>query len=124
MHFLILLWKFIIIDLTAVALEGATLRTHSVWRSAWFRLRSKVMAKSETLKARVRRARSRGKEPPDVSGTSKIIDPIAKFSETGEIVWNEDLVKEIEKLGENPSPQAGQRGRGRAPDPRPNRGGR
>ena len=34
LHMLILLWKFVIIDLTAVALEDATLRAHSVWRSA------------------------------------------------------------------------------------------
>jgi len=114
LHLMLLLWKFIIIGLTAASLEDATLQPHAVWRSAWLRLRSKVLAKSEVLKARVRRALSRGREPPDVSGATSVIEPIAKYGSTGEVEWNESIVKKLEQLGEPPPkptrPRAGQRG--------------
>ena len=45
-----------------------------------------------------RRAEGRGTEHKDLSSRSTQIEPLAEFSENGELVWNDDLVKKIEAL--------------------------
>ena len=112
-HFLLLLWKAIIIALTAKNdVEGETMHTHSLWAMAWSRFKSKTQTKSEMLQAKVRRAESRGCEPPDVSGV-RVAAPLAEFSERGDITWDPEMQCAIEKMCEAPKkePRAGQRGR-------------
>ena len=59
--------------------------------------------KIETLRIRVeevrRRADSRGEPPPDLSKRSKPIEPIARFSEDGKLIWNDTITIRIRSLG-------------------------
>jgi hypothetical protein len=111
-NFLLLIWKATIIALTANALEGEPIHTHSLWAMAWARFKSKTQTKSVMQQARVRRAESRGCEPPDVSGV-RVAAPLAEFSERGDITWDPEIQCAIEKMCEAPKkePRAGQRGR-------------
>jgi hypothetical protein len=63
----LLLWKYIIYELTQVATEDATFHVHSVWAAAWVRLEKKILAKSEAIKPVVLRAESRGDDPPNMT---------------------------------------------------------
>ena len=102
MHLLI--WKHLITHLTKISTEDATLSTHEIWRLAWNSFQTKAEAKAEALKERVRAARARGKDPPDVSGSSRLIEPIGRYDARGEIRWDINLKAEIESLAKAPEP--------------------
>ena len=98
----LLLWKFVISSLTRVETEDAKFEIHEVWRATWFRLERKALAKLVGVKTTLLRAESRGNEPPDIALRGLCLAPLAKFTETGELKWDDDIVQRIKKLGETP----------------------
>ena len=71
--------------------------TAEIWRDAWLRFERKVLAKSEVLRAQVRRDESRGKEPREISCT--VAEPIAAFGPRGQILWSKKIKSHIATLG-------------------------
>lgn len=101
-NFHLLLWKHVIFSLVQVDTEDEPFAPHKIWGVAWIRFEKKTLALQERAKQVLRRAASRGNEPPDVSARGRPMHPIAKLSVTGEIEWNDGLVEAIKKLGEKP----------------------
>jgi len=98
----LLLWKYVIYELTVVETEDATFSTHDAWREAWRQFTRKTRIKGEIAQAFARLMDSRGKPPPDLSRYSKHIAPLGVFTESGQIRWNKELEEEIIKLGTTP----------------------
>ena len=94
-HFHLLIWKHLITQLTKISTENAKLSIPDIWKLAWRDFAAKVEAKAEGLRERLRKAESQGKEPPDVSSSSKLTEPIARFSANANILWDEDITREI-----------------------------
>ena len=101
-----LLWKQFIAQLVRIELEGEKFDATQVWAPAWARLEKKVLALKFKVNEIKRRAESRGEEIPDLSKRSKAIDPIAKFSENGDLKWNDEFVKEIKSFAQRAKPRA------------------
>ena len=100
----LLLWIYTIYHLTCVATEDATFAPHEVWQAAWAQFESKAKSKSVALKARYRRARSRGDPEPDLTGASKLITPFGHFTETGDLKWDPDYAAKLAELRQPPAP--------------------
>ena len=98
----LLLWKHLIRGLVRVETEDRALRTHEIWRGAWGDFERKALAKSEKLSIALRRAESRGKDPPDLSNRGAPIAPLGTYNEAGEVVWDSTLVARIKELGAEP----------------------
>ena len=79
-------------------IEGEKYAEHKVWAPSWKRIEKKVLALKEKVDIEVRRSEGRGEEVKDMRRKSKPVEPIAEFTESGDLVWNEDLVNEIKKL--------------------------
>ena len=99
----LLLWKQLIALLVRIELEGDKFTTQQIWGSAWARLRQKILALRHRVDETLRRAESRGEEPPDVSKRTRWVEPLASFDKTGHFKWNDDLVAELDKLGKAPN---------------------
>ena len=50
----------------------------------------------------LRRAISRAEEPPEMEKRSNPLEPLAKWTQEGTLVWNERLVDAIKKLAGDP----------------------
>ena len=98
MNFHLLLWKYLIYQLTIVETEDARFQIKDVWQAALQRFKSKTLAKQASLRTDALRAESRGWSPPDLSKKGKCLQPLATVSKDGEIVWNEPLINRIEAL--------------------------
>ena len=94
----LLLWKHLIALLVSIEEEGEKFAEHKVWAPSWKRIEKKVLALKEKVDIEVRRSEGRGEEVKDMRRKSKPVEPIAEFTESGDLVWNEDLVNEIKKL--------------------------
>ena len=73
-------------------------RTYGEWGGAWTRFERKVLALGTRVSEDVRRGEARGEEPKDMRKRSRPVEPLASFSEEGELVWNEELVSKIRAL--------------------------
>lgn len=100
----LLLWKQLIAVLVRVELEGEKFSVEKVWAPAWTRLKTKILALRHRVGETLRRAASRGEEPPDVSNRTRWVDPLASFDKEGIFKWNDDLVSKLEKLCKKPKP--------------------
>ena len=87
-----------------VELEGEKFSVEKVWAPAWTRLKTKILALRHRVGETLRRAASRGEEPPDVSNRTRWVDPLASFDKEGSFKWNDDLVSKLEKLCKKPKP--------------------
>ena len=65
---------------------------------------TKILALRHRVGETLRRAASRGEEPPDVSNRTRWVDPLASFDKEGIFKWNDDLVSKLEKLCKKPKP--------------------
>ena len=92
----LLLWKQLIALLVRVELE--------VWAPAWTRLKEKNLTLWYRVNEALRRAESRGEEPPDVSKRTRWLDPLASFDETGAFEWNKELYSQLENLCKKKAP--------------------
>ena len=99
----LLLWKHIIFSLVQVDTEDEPFVAHRVWSVAWSRFEKKALAKQEGTKLALRRAASRGDEPPDVTNRGDPMSPLAEINAEGDLVWDDDLVEKVKKLGMKPS---------------------
>ena len=94
----LLLWRQFIGMLVGIEFDGASFNEAQVWHQAWKRFKSKCDAASVRKREMVRRAISRGEEPPDVSKHSCPAKPLAEWCQDGTLQWNDDLVQKIESL--------------------------
>ena len=94
----LLLWKHFIALLVRIELEGEKYDEKQVWAPAWTRLERKVLALKYRVDEAVRRAESRGEQPPDLSKRSKCVAPLASFDKEGKLSWNTEMVEKIKKL--------------------------
>ena len=94
----LLLWKQLIGLLVQIELEGEKFAVSKVWAPTWIRFERKVLALKEHVDRRLRRAESRGEQPPQVSKISRCILPLAEFNDEGSLVWNKQIVDKIKKL--------------------------
>ena len=92
-------------------MEGEKYRAESVWAPTWARLERKILALKEKVDIEVRRQESRGDQPRDMRRKSRAIEPLASFTERGDLEWNENLVKRLKTLGK---PATGQANAGRS----------
>ena len=83
-----------VVAVSHVAWPIILLCTWSTW-SAVYRV-------NETL----RRAESRGEDPPDVSKRTRWLDPLASIDEAGsfELAWNKELYTKLENLSKKHAP--------------------
>ena len=95
----LLLWKHLIALLVQIEEEGEEYAEHRIWAPTWIRFERKVLALKEKVDIEVRRSESRGEPVRDMTRKSKPVEPIASFTETGDLEWNEDLVSRIKELG-------------------------
>ena len=95
----LLLWKHITALLVKIELEGEKYAEEKIWAPAWIRFERKVLALKEKVDMARRRAEGRGEKPRDMSGKTKHVEPLASFTEHGELKWNEQLVKAIKEKG-------------------------
>ena len=102
----LLLWKQLIALLVRIELEGDKYDEAQVWAPAWKRLEKKILALKERVEQEIRRAESRGDPPRDVSGRSKVIEPLAKFTKEGKLEWDKDLIEKIKAWGKSASASA------------------
>ena len=63
----LVIWKYIVYNLTLAETEGKAFETRHVWRAAWKCFKSKVDAKSIVLRRLVQRSESRGENVPDLT---------------------------------------------------------
>ena len=75
--------------------EDAKFSKKHVWRSTWRRYESKSLALYEKVQVVMRRAESRGEDPPDPQKRGHPMEPIASISEAGDLIWNTEIVKAI-----------------------------
>ena len=94
----LLLWKHLIALLARVEEEGEKYAEHKIWAPTWIRFERKVLALQEKVDIEVRRSVSRGEPIRNMTKKSKSVEPLAQFTEDGDLVWNKDLVEEIKKL--------------------------
>ena len=99
---MLLLWKHLVQALTKVETEDAKFSEHEVWQAAWHRLERKALAKQESTKTIIRRADSRGDEPPDLERKGAPLAPIASFNEYGSLVWNNEFYNKVRMLATPP----------------------
>ena len=97
-NFHLLLWKHLVATIVRVELEGEKFECKNVWAPSWVRFEKKTLALAERVAMEKRRADGRGAKCRDLSSRSAQIEPLAEFSENGELVWNDDLVKKIKAL--------------------------
>ena len=97
-NFHLLLWKHLVAAIVRVELEGEKFECKNVWAPSWVRFEKKTLALAERVAMEKRRADGRGAKCRDLSSRSAQIEPLAEFSENGELVWNDDLVKKIKAL--------------------------
>ena len=102
LNFHLLLWKYTIYQLVIVETEDAKFQPHEIWQAAWSRFKRKAAAKLEAVRTDLLRADSRGIDPPDVRSKGRCMEPIARLNMSGELVWDAELVKIIEKAASNP----------------------
>ena len=95
----LLLWKHIAALLVKIELEGEKYAEEKIWAPAWIRFERKVLSLKEKVDIARRRAEGRGEEPRDMSGKTKHVEPLAAFTESGELVWDDKLVKTIKERG-------------------------
>ena len=93
----LLIWKQLIALLVRIELEGEKYDEKAVFGPTWTRFERKVLALKTKVDEDLRRTESRGDLPRDMSKRSRCIAPLAEFSKEGELVWNEEIVKEIKK---------------------------
>ena len=90
-----LLWKHLIALLARVEEEGEKYEEHKVWAPTWIRFERKVLALKEKVDIEVRRSVGRGEKIRNVTRKSEPVEPLAEFTEEGDLILNDDLVKEI-----------------------------
>ena len=82
--------------------EDAAFEPKRIWKGALRRFETKAKALCEKVQIQVRRAISRGKEPPKEEGRSAPLTPLAKLtiSEGGKVdlIWDDKLIKAIKAL--------------------------
>ena len=98
----LLLWRYTIYELVLVNTEDKTFKHHEIWQATWTRFERKVLTKQAQVQARLRQAESRGALAPDITRSSKPMEPIASFDADGNVVWKEDIVKQIKALCKRP----------------------
>ena len=99
----LLLWRQFIGMLVGIEKEGYKFNAEQVWAQAWKRMKAKADVLQEKANAILRRAVSRGEEPPDMEKRSNPLEPLAKWTEDGTLEWDKDLCKEVTRLAGDPS---------------------
>ena len=94
----LLLWRQLIGMLVGIEYDDAIFKETTVWYQAWRRLKDKAAALSERAKTDIRRKESRGEEPPNMDKRANPMKPLASWTSTGDLVWNETLVEELNEL--------------------------
>ena len=100
----LLLWKQFIALLVRVELEGEKFALEKVWAPAWTRLKEKILTLRYRVNETLRRAESRGEDPPDVSKRTRWLDPLASIDEAGSFEWNKELHTKLESLSKKHAP--------------------
>ena len=95
----LLLWKQLIALLVRIEEEGEKYAEHKIWAPAWIRFEKKVLTLNEKVAIEVRRSISRGEKIRNMQRKSKPVEPLASFTEEGDLEWNTDLVEKIRELG-------------------------
>ena len=81
----LLLWKHLIALLVQIEEEGEEYAEHKIWAPTWIRFERKVLALKEKVDIEVRRSESRGEPVRDMTRKSKPVEPMASFTETGDL---------------------------------------
>ena len=85
--------------MTALRHTGEKYEEHKIWAPAWIRFEKKVLTLNEKVAIEVRRSISRGGKIRNMQRKSKPVEPLASFTEEGDLEWNTDLVEKIRELG-------------------------
>ena len=95
----LLLWKNLIALLARVEEEGEKYAEHKVWAPhTWIRFERKVLTLKEKVDIEVRRSMGRGGKIRNMTRKSEPVEPLAEFTEEGDLIRNDDLVKKIKLL--------------------------
>ena len=95
----LVIWKYIVYNLTLAETEGKAFETRHVWRAAWKCFKSKVDAKSIVLRRMVQRSESRGENVPDLTKYNRLTEPFALFDEGGHAVFDKAIAARVAALG-------------------------
>ena len=87
-----------VLFIVRIELEGEKYDEKQVWAPAWARLEKKILALKYKVDEAIRRAESRGDNPPDVSKRTRCVTPLASFDKEGKMSWNTELVTKIKML--------------------------
>ena len=91
------MWKFILINFTAVDLKGQLFNADNVWKGALRRYASKV--NSLTFKVNLRRLKAEARGKPINVTKNKLIAPLATIDEMGVIQWSSEMAKHFKLAG-------------------------
>ena len=94
----LLLWKQVVAALVRVDTEDEQFASHNVWFATWKRYKKRALALQEKNRTVYLRKLGRGENPPDFSEKGKALTPLARFSEEGTLIWDDDLCASITAL--------------------------
>ena len=85
----IIIWKFVIISLTRIELQGDKWDTDAIWKQALHRTRTRILSHSEGARRWAMARWSKGQGIPDtvLQRWNKQVYPLATYTEDGELRW-------------------------------------
>ena len=95
LNLLMIIYKFLIIHLTCIDVEGARPSMSGVWKAAGYRLLSRTAAAEHRVSTAYRSARDRGRPPTGTSTVDKQLAPLAHMLEYGKIEWKEGVLAHL-----------------------------
>ena len=98
MYLHLLLWRQLIGQLVGIEFDDKSFDPEVIWAQTWRRFKSKCDAASVRKQAQIRRAESRGEEPPEVAKHTCPAKPLARWDADGTLIWDEKIVRKIERL--------------------------
>ena len=88
----VILWKFVIIELTQVGLgEATTVDTERIWEQAVRRLVTRVNAAVFSFRQAMVSAEGKGHSPPSPSSLNVALEPLAEVDATGALSWSAQM---------------------------------
>ena len=90
-NLLVIMYKFLIIQLAAIDVDGAKLSVAGIWKSAGYRLITRVNAKAYEYKLKHNLTRDSSCPPPCIRTGNAQLTPLCHFTEEGHVVWREGV---------------------------------
>ena len=90
-NLLIIIYKMLIIQLTTIEVEGAKLSIAGIWKSAGYRLITRVNAKAYEYRLTQNLTYDSSRAPPSIRTGNAQLTPLGQFSEEGHVVWKEGV---------------------------------